>query len=149
MYSKEDRERILADLPKHSRYPEATRREALSLLRKGLGPAAASRRLGVSSDSVVASWSRKTAGGVLAWPPGRGRLGRPPLHICAQFELNGLWRTRIDKPILRLVKIPELTSGLTSGCTSVLFDSVFFCRSPLLFQVEQALHVGFLHGRAS
>lgn len=59
MYSKEDRERILADLPKHSRYPEATRREA----RKGLGPAAASRRLGVSSDSVVASWSRKTAGG--------------------------------------------------------------------------------------
>ena len=28
MYSKEDRERILADLPKHSRYPEATRREA-------------------------------------------------------------------------------------------------------------------------
>ena len=55
MYSKEDRERILADLPKHSRYPEATRREALSLLRKGLGPAAASRRLGVSSDSVLRS----------------------------------------------------------------------------------------------
>ena len=79
MYSKEDRERILADLPKHSRYPEATRREALSLLRKGLGPAAASRRLGVSSDSVVASWSRKTAGGVLAWPPGRGcGLAVPP-----------------------------------------------------------------------
>ena len=78
MYSKEDRERILADLPKHSRYPEATRREALSLLRKGLGPAAASRRLGVSSDSVVASWSRKTAG-MLAWPPGRGcGLAVPP-----------------------------------------------------------------------
>ena len=33
-----------ADLPKHSRYPEATRREALSLLRKGLGPAAVARR---------------------------------------------------------------------------------------------------------
>ena len=79
IYTKEDRERILADLPKHSRYPEATRREALSLLRKGLGPAAASRRLGVSSDSVVASWSRKTAGGVLAWPPGRGcGLAVPP-----------------------------------------------------------------------
>ena len=149
MYSKEDRERILADLPKHSRYSEATRREALSLLRKGLGPAAASRRLGVSSDSVVASWSRKTAGGA-SMAPGKGvRLGRPPLHICARFELNGLWRTRIDKPILRLVKIPELTSGLTSGCTSVLFDSVFFCRSPLFLQIEQALHVSFLHGSAS
>lgn len=149
MYSKEDRERILADLPKHSRYPEATRREALSLLRKGLGPAAASRRLGVSSDSVVASWSRKTAGGGASMAPGKGAAWPSPLHICARFELNGLWRTRIDKPILRLVKIPELTSGLTSGCTSVLFDSVFFCRSPLLFQVEQAFHVSFLHGSAS
>ena len=78
MYSKEDRERILADLPKHSRYPEATRREALSLLRKGLGPAAASRRLGVSSDSVVASWSRKTAGGA-SMAPGKGcGLAVPP-----------------------------------------------------------------------
>ena len=78
MYSKEDRERILADLPKRSRYPEATRREALSLLRKGLGPAAASRRLDVSSDSVVASWSRKTAGDA-SMAPGKGvRLDRPP-----------------------------------------------------------------------
>ena len=68
MYSKEDRERILADLPKHSRYPEATRREALSLLRKGLGPAAASRRLGVSSDSVVASWHGPREGGGLTVP---------------------------------------------------------------------------------
>lgn len=84
MYSKEDRERILADLPKHSRYPEATRREALSLLRKGLGPAAASRRLGVSSDSVVASWSRKTAGGVLAWPREGGGLAVPFLaYLCS------------------------------------------------------------------
>ena len=149
MYSKEDRERILADLPKHSRYPEATRREALSLLRKGLGPAAASPRLGVPTDSVVASWSRKTAGGASMAPGKGGRLDRPPLHICARFEQNGLWCTRIDKPILRLVNIPELTSGLTSGCTSVLFDSVFFCRSPLFLLIEQALHVGFLHGRAS
>lgn len=83
MYSKEDRERILADLPKHSRYPEATRREALSLLRKGLGPAAASRRLGVSSDSVVASWSRKTAGGA-SMPPRKGAAWPSPLaYLCS------------------------------------------------------------------
>ena len=83
MYSKEDREHILADLPKHSRYPEATRREALSLLRKGLGPAAASRRLGVSSDSVVASWSRKTAGGA-SMAPGKGcGLTVPLAYLCS------------------------------------------------------------------
>lgn len=82
MYSKEDRERILADLPKHSRYPEATRREALSLLRKGLGPAAASR-IGVSSDSVVASWSRKTAGGA-SMAPGKGAAWSSPLaYLCS------------------------------------------------------------------
>ena len=84
MYSKEDRERILADLPKHSRYPEATRREAPSLLRKGLGPAAASRRLGVSSDSVVASWSRKTAGGGASMAPGKGAAWPSPLaYLCS------------------------------------------------------------------
>lgn len=85
MYSKEeDRERILADLPKHSRYPEATRREALSLLRKGLGPAAASPRLGVSSDSVVASWSRKTAGGTSMAPGRRAAWPSPFLaYLCS------------------------------------------------------------------
>lgn len=62
-----------ADLPKHSRYPEATRREALSLLRKGLGPAAVARRLGVASGSVVASWSRKAAGGA-SMAPGKGAV---------------------------------------------------------------------------
>ena len=83
MYSKEDRERILADLPKHSRYPEATRREALSLLRKGLGPAAASRRLGVSSDSVVAAWSRKTAGDA-SMAGGKGAAWPSPLaYLCS------------------------------------------------------------------
>ena len=115
MYSKEDRERILADLgasgltprgfsrlpgnpsaaalrrwlrqaelgeldvprrevrgrvtrPKHSRYPEATKREALSLLRKGMGPSAVARRLGVSSGAVVSSWSRKAAGSASMMP---------------------------------------------------------------------------------
>lgn len=87
MYSKEGRERILADLPKHSRYPEATRREALSLLRKGLGPAAASRRLGVSSDSVVASWSRKTAGGGASMAPGKGAAWPSPPCIFV-LDLN-------------------------------------------------------------
>lgn len=118
MYSKEDRERILADLrasgltdaafsripgnpcreclrrwrrqaergeldvpdravrgrrahAKHARCPGATRREAASLLRKGMPPSAVARRLGVSSGAIVSSWARKAAGGA-TMTPGKG-----------------------------------------------------------------------------
>lgn len=120
MYSKEDRERILADLrasgltgaafsripgnpcreclrrwrlqaergeldvperavrgrcehAKHGRYPEATRREAVSLVRKGMSPSAVARRLGVSSGAVVSSWARKAGGGA-TMAPGKGAV---------------------------------------------------------------------------
>ena len=56
------------------------------MLRKGLGPAAASRRLGVSSDSVVASWSRKTAGDA-SMAPGRGAAWPSPPCIFV-LDLN-------------------------------------------------------------
>lgn len=121
MYSKEDRERTLADLEasgmselafsqvpgnpsrqslrawrrqaergeldvperrvrgrcehaKHARYPEATRREALSLLAKGMRPCVVARRLGLSSGSVVSSWARKAAGCARMSPKGARRM---------------------------------------------------------------------------
>lgn len=57
---------------KHSRYPEATKREALALARKGMRPADIARRLGVPSGSVVSSWLRVAAGGNIA--PGKGAV---------------------------------------------------------------------------
>ena len=73
---------------RHGRYPEATKREAVSLRRKGMGFADIARRLGVSSGSVVASWWRKAGeGGTMApkeavpMDPGRkaaGAAGRGP-----------------------------------------------------------------------
>ena len=105
MYSKEDKERILADLgasglpaavfaklpgnpsrgslrcwrrqaeageldvpardvrgrcerPKHGRYPEAAKREALALRRKGMRWCDIARRLGVPDGGTVASWAK-------------------------------------------------------------------------------------------
>ena len=56
---------------RHARYPEATKREAVSLLRRGMAPAAVARRLGVSSGSAVSSWARK-APGCATMSPGKG-----------------------------------------------------------------------------
>lgn len=108
MYSKEDRERILADyaasgltvtafskLPgnpsrnslrswlrqaergeldiperkvrgrinhvKHARYPKTTKREALSLLSKGMRPCDIARRLGIPKPSTIMLWARKAS----------------------------------------------------------------------------------------
>lgn len=47
---------------KHARYPEATKREALRLLRQGMRPGAIARRLGITSGSVVSSWQRRAQG---------------------------------------------------------------------------------------
>ena len=45
-----------ADRPKHARYPEATKREALSLLAKGMRPCDVARRLNVSGSSTLIRW---------------------------------------------------------------------------------------------
>lgn len=55
---------------KHARYPEATKREAVSLVRKGLRPSEAARRLGVASGGTVSSWVRKAAGSANMAPKG-------------------------------------------------------------------------------
>lgn len=47
-----------AEHAKHARYPEATRAEAVRLVRAGVRPCDAARRLGVGSASVVDRWAR-------------------------------------------------------------------------------------------
>ena len=47
----------------------------------------------------------------------------------------------------RMVVI-ECLIGFGSNCPTIVLHLIG-ARAPLLFQVEQALHVGFLHGRAS
>lgn len=70
----ERRVRGRADRPKHKRYPEATKREALSLLAKGMRPADVARRLGVSSGEVVSSWARKAPERATMAPKGAIRM---------------------------------------------------------------------------
>ena len=51
-----------ADRPKHTRYDESTKKEALKLIGRGLGPALVAKRLNVSSGSVVSGWVRAARG---------------------------------------------------------------------------------------
>lgn len=43
---------------KHALYPEATKREALALLARGMRPCDIARRLGLQSGSVIGNWKR-------------------------------------------------------------------------------------------
>lgn len=52
-----------AERPKHQRYGEKTKREAVRLYSKGMRAADVARRLGVSSGSVVQLWARKAGAG--------------------------------------------------------------------------------------
>lgn len=63
-----------AERPKHKPYPDATRREALSLLGRGMRPCDIARRLGISSAAVVRSWARGAAGGATMAPKGAVRM---------------------------------------------------------------------------
>lgn len=69
----ERRVRGRADRPRHKRYPEATRREAVSLLGRGMRPCDVARRLGVSSGQVVKSWAAAAGGATMA-PRGAIRM---------------------------------------------------------------------------
>ena len=154
MYSKEDRERILADLRdsgmtpsafsripgspskgsllawlrqaerggldvperevrgradhrRHARYPEATRREAVRLVRKGMRPADVARRLGVSSGGVVSSWARKAAGGATMAPKGAVRVDAEGRARIEELEAE-LAEARIRLDALKeLVRDPK------------------------------------------
>ena len=164
MYSREDRERILADLAesgmpaaafcrlpgtpsrqsirdwlrqaergeldvperrvrgrcehaRHSRYPEATRREAVSLVRAGMRPADVARRLGVSSGSLVASWSRGAPAGATMAPKGAVRMGAEAQARIAELEA-GLEAERLTADALR-----ELMRGPKAGDPASLSNS--------------------------
>lgn len=154
MYSKEDRERILADLaesgmptaafcrlpgrpsrhavrswlaqaargeldvprrevrgraerPKHKRYPESTRREALSLLAKGMRPADVARRLNVSSGGLVRRWAGKAAGGATMAPKGAVRMDADAMGRIAELEAE-LADARMEAAALKeLVRDPK------------------------------------------
>lgn len=67
-------------------------------------------------------------------------------RVCA----SRWWATSPTWPKLaNMPSISELTSGLQSGCGLTLLDCALSRRAPLFLLIEQALHVGFLHGRAS
>lgn len=169
MYSKEDRERILADLEesgmplatfarrpgspsraslsawrrqaeaggldvparevrgraahdRHARYPEATRREAVSLVRRGMRPADAARRLGVSSGDVVSSWLKAAERGMMAPKEampmdGKARGDRPTrAELEARLaEAEGLLaESEMDRRVLQELMRDPKAGGLGS-----------------------------------
>lgn len=92
---------------RHARYPEATKREALSLLRKGMAPADAARRLGVSSGAVVSSWARKAAGGTIVLGKGAVRVDGDAAARIAELEAE-LAEARMSLDALReLMRDPK------------------------------------------
>ena len=132
---------------RHGRYPEATKREAVSLRRKGMGFADIARRLGVSSGSVVASWWRKAGeGGTMApkeavpMDPGRKAAGatREELEAMlaeAQME-NAVLRELMRDPkagdpaSLSNRRKAELGERLRRDCGYSLKEITAFLRMP-------------------
>lgn len=71
---------------KHSRYPEATKKEALSLFAKGMRPADIARRLGIESGSIVSQWAKKAAKRSKMSPKGAMRMDANTQARIAQLE---------------------------------------------------------------
>lgn len=73
-----------------------------------------------------------------------------PVSARTRMRTSRWWATFPTWPkSANMPSIFGLTSGLTSGCGLTLLDCALSRRAPLFLQIEQALHVGFLHGRAS
>lgn len=73
-----------------------------------------------------------------------------PVSARTRMRTSRWWATFPTWPkSANMPSISGLTSGLTSGCGLTLLDCALSRRAPLLFQIEQALHVSFLHGSAS
>jgi len=72
---------------KHSHYPEATKREAVALRRAGMRWCDIARRLGVSSGSVVASWTKPPLKPTIALKEAGGMTKRSNLKDTEREEL--------------------------------------------------------------
>lgn len=127
---------------KHARYPEATKREAASLLRAGMRPADAARRLGVASASLVSAWARKARGCATMSPKGAVRMDEGSAARIGELEAE-LARERLANAALReLMRDPkagdpaslsnsqkaELGERLRRGCGYRLRDLLPFLR---------------------
>lgn len=92
---------------KHARYPEATKREAASLLRAGMRPADAARRLGVASASLVSAWARKARGCATMSPKGAVHMDEGSAARIGELEAE-LARERLANAALReLMRDPK------------------------------------------
>ena len=150
---------------RHGRYPEATKREAVSLRRKGMGFADIARRLGVSSGSVVASWWRKAGeGGTMApkeavpMDPGRKAAGatREELEAMlaeAQME-NAVLRELMRDPkagdpaSLSNRRKAELGERLRRDCGYSLKEITAFLRMPKsTYEYNRRRNAGEVDGR--
>ena len=73
-----------------------------------------------------------------------------PVSARTRVRASRWWATSPTWPKLaNMPSISELTSSLQSSCGLTLLDCALSRCAPLLFQIEQALHVSFLHGSAS
>lgn len=66
------------DHKKHARYPQATKREALSLLRKGMGYATIARRLGLTDPEIIRYWERTSRKKPKIAPKGASAMKEKP-----------------------------------------------------------------------
>lgn len=66
------------DHKKHARYPQATKREALSLLRKGMGYATIARRLGLTDPEIIRYWERTSRKKPKIAPKGASTMKEKP-----------------------------------------------------------------------
>lgn len=93
-----------AEHRKHAPYPEATKREALSLLSKGMRPSAVARRLGAST-SAVCSWAKRAKGATMA--PKEAAMGRKRGDRTAELEAQ-LAAARLENDALKeLMRDPK------------------------------------------
>lgn len=141
----ERRARGACEHSRHARYPKATRREALSLLGKGMRPCDVARRLGVESGGTVSSWRRSAERAKMA-PKGAMAVGKGGCEGLSRKELEERVReAEMQNAVLReLMRDPkagdprrlsnrrkaELGERLRRGCGCSLKEVLAFFRMP-------------------
>lgn len=88
---------------KHLRYPDATKREAVALLNKGMRPCDVARRLNVSSSSVVLSWARSAKQATMALAKESDMANNSNETPCTQNTKRAVWdisKTPLERDLL-------------------------------------------------